>query len=50
MTTLAYLVIILLHLESPKWLLLQGKKKEAIDVLNYVAWFNGVDYRLPKDT
>ena len=46
---LAYLTILLLNLETPMWLLHNGKTKEAIDVLNYIAWFNGVDYRVPPD-
>ena len=47
---LAYLYIMVLNLESPKWLLLQGRTKEAIAVLNYIAWFNGVDNRISMDT
>ena len=35
--------------ESPKWLLLQGKTKEAIDVLNYIAWFNRSKNRIPTN-
>ena len=36
--------------ESPKWLLLQGRQKEAIRVLNYIAKFNCSPNRIPEDT
>ena len=36
--------------ESPKWLLLQGRVKEAIDSLNYIAKFNGSEERISYDT
>ena len=36
--------------ESPMWLLLHGKRQEAIKVLNYIAWFNGSKNRISDDT
>jgi len=38
--------------ESPKWLLIKkgSRSKEAIKVLNYIAWFNGTTYRVPPNT
>ena len=27
---------------------MNGKEKEAIKTLNYIAWFNGSDYRIPE--
>ena len=27
-----------------------SKSKEAIKVFNYIAWFNGSDYRVPPNT
>lgn len=37
--------------ESPRWLFLKKgtNNKQAIDVLNYIAWFNGSKLRVPKD-
>ena len=49
-TTIAYMFVLIIYLESPKWLLHQGRTEEAIYVLNYIAWFNGVEYRIPTDT
>ena len=49
MNIVAYLTILVLNLETPMWLLHNGKTKEAIDVLNYVAWFNGAENRIPED-
>ena len=49
-TTVAYLVILIIHLESPKWLLHQNRTDEAITVLNYIAWFNGSDHRVHAST
>ena len=45
----AYLSILILNLETPMWLLHNGKTKEAIAVLNYMSWFNGSEYRIPED-
>ena len=49
-STLAYLFVMVLNLETPMWLLLNGKTGEAIKVLNFIAWFNGVEHRVPEDT
>ena len=34
------LLLALVCPESPRWLLYNGRQKEAIDALNYMAWFN----------
>ena len=36
--------------ESPKWLFFNEgpDSKRGIDALNYIAWFNGSRYRIPK--
>ena len=44
--TMIYLIIIP---ESPKWLFIKegSNSKKAIEILNYIAWFNGSDFRVP---
>ena len=45
------LVILLgLRIETPRWLLANGRRAEAIAMLNFIAWFNGVEDRIPADT
>jgi len=46
--SLLYLAIIP---ESPKWLFLQDgtKSEKAIQNLNYIAWFNGSEMRVPQN-
>ena len=44
------LIVAIVCPESPMWLLLQGKRQEAIKVLNYMAWFNGSKNRIADDT
>lgn len=39
-SVIGYLLVSIVVPESPKWLLLQGKREEAIKVLNYIAWMN----------
>ena len=36
--------------ESPRWLLLNNRKEEAINALNLMAKFNGSDVRIPQNT
>ena len=35
--------------ESPRWLMIQGREADAIKSLNYIAWFNGSQRRVPQD-
>ena len=35
--------------ESPRWLLLNDRKAEAIEEINYMARFNGSSKRIPED-
>ena len=35
--------------ESPRYLFMNKKSKEAIKVLNYIAWFNFSKLRIPDD-
>lgn len=35
--------------ESPRYLFMNKKAKQAIDVLNYIAWFNFSKLRIPSD-
>ena len=35
--------------ESPRWLLLKSKSKEAISVLNTIGKYNGSTHRIPLD-
>ena len=35
--------------ESPRWLLYNNRKADAIEALNYMAKFNGSEARIPKD-
>ena len=46
----SFLLITFLCPESPKWLLLQGKTKEAINVLNKIAMFNRSKERISPNT
>ena len=50
MSAAAYIALLLFCVESPKWLLMQGRTREAIDALNYIAWFNGSPNRISYDT
>jgi len=46
-----YLAYCLVVPESPRWLFQRDgpKSKDAINVLNYIAWFNGSSKRIPLD-
>ena len=44
-STIIYLLIIP---ESPRWLLQNGKDQRGIKVMNYIAWFNRSDKRIPS--
>ena len=48
---LSYISFVLTFLcpESPRWLLVNGRTKEAIEVLNYIALWNGNSQRIPED-
>ena len=49
-STIAFLTVIFANMETPMWLLLNGQSAKAIRMFNRIAWFNGVDYRIPDDT
>jgi hypothetical protein len=34
--------------ESPKYLLNESRREEAIAALNYMAWINGSNHRIPE--
>jgi len=46
---LSYIVLMLCVPDSPKWLLLNGRKKEAIAAFNYMAIVNRCPERIPED-
>jgi len=46
--TAALVLTVIAMPESPRWLLLNGKKEQAIKNLNYIAWFNGTKHRIPE--
>ena len=47
----ALLLFSLVIPESPKWLFMKKgtNSREAINILNYIAWFNGCELRVPDD-
>lgn len=47
-STVFVLLYFLVIPESPRWLLINGKLKEGIDALNYIAKFNGSNHRIPQ--
>lgn len=48
--SVAIVLYMLIVPESPKWLFFAegASSKKGIDVLNYIAWFNGSQYRVPN--
>ena len=48
-SVVCYLTISLFCTESPKWLLLQGRREEAIQSLNFIAKVNRSPNRIPED-
>ena len=48
-TMMGYFFVLYVSAESPRWLLLHGRAREAVNVLNYIAWFNGVERRVSWD-
>lgn len=50
LAAVGFVGVILFCPESPKWLLLQGRQKEAIRVLNYMASVNRMPDRISEDT
>ena len=46
----ALVLLLGLNLETPRWLLQNGRREEAIRTLNFIAWFNGVEERIPANT
>ena len=47
--TLSIIIYLLFIPESPKWLFVKegASSKKAINILNYIAWFNNSEYRIP---
>jgi len=41
LSTICLFISVILIPESPKWLIVVGDKKRAIDAFHYMAWFNG---------
>ena len=48
--TIAYLILIFFCPESPKWLLLQDRREDAIKALNFIAIINRSPNRISPDT
>lgn len=44
--TILYLLIIP---ESPRWLFQNNKHEDGIKVMNYIAWINGSEKRIPPN-
>ena len=49
LSLVGFVMSLILCPESPKWLLLQGRQKEAIRVLNKIAGLNLSQNRIPED-
>ena len=50
-TGLSYIAFIMAFFcpESPRWHLVNGRREEAIRILNYMAKVNGSSFTIPKD-
>lgn len=48
---IALILFALIIPESPKWLFMKKGTncREAINILNYIAWFNGSELKVPED-
>jgi MFS family permease len=51
LTVISLLLFSLVIPESPKWLFMKKgtNSRDAINILNYIAWFNGSELRVPED-
>jgi len=51
LSVFALLFFALVIPESPKWLFMKKgtNSQDAINILNYIAWFNGSELRVPQD-
>jgi hypothetical protein len=47
MLSISALIVAFFCPESPRWLLVNGKRLEAIDALNKIAKVNGSPHRIP---
>ena len=49
-TALSYLAILLAFFmpESPRWLLVSGRGTEGVKAINYIAWLNRSEVRIPE--
>lgn len=50
LSLIGYFLVSIIVPESPKWLLLQGRREEAIKVLNYIAWINRSKTKIAPNT
>lgn len=46
LSTIAYLACVFVLPESPFWLFTHGRKRDAIDVLNYIGKLNGASHKI----
>lgn len=49
LSTVSSVIYFLAIPESPKFLFAKKRDKEGIAVLNYIAWFNRSEFRVPED-
>lgn len=50
LSIIGYTFISLMVPESPKWLLINGRREEAIEALNWIARVNRSEHRIHPDT